>query len=218
MVLSPVMNLLNYPGLDRQRRYRYRWTTALAGGLAGVVLAAGGMHWTVSRLPPMQQELQRLQALVAAQKQQKKSLEHQQAQHATWQQQALHLQHVAEQHQAWQVLHQALLREAQGGALQWLSLELNQDRLALHGRAQSLPSMNQARQRLSHMLGIPLHISSALITPAKPEMHKPSGPDAGQQRLPAVEFVWHGDWPMTRTRSDKSGSLTKDAPAARPLP
>lgn len=212
------MNLLNYPGLDRQRRRRHRWRTALAGFLAGVVLAVAGVHEMVSRLPRLQQEQLRLQSLQGTQKQQQTSLQEQQRQQGLLQAQVLHLQSVAQHHQAWEALYQALQREAQDGALQWLNLELGQDRLVLQGRAPSLSSMDQARERLSQKLGMALSLSSALITPAREDVSPLAGAEVGVERLPLVAFVWHADWPVLRTQPDKRAGLAPDAPVTKPLP
>lgn len=212
------MNLLNYPGLDRQRRRRHRWRTALAGFLAGVVLAAAGVHEMVSRLPHLQREQQRLQSLQGTQKQQQTSLQQQQRQQGQLQEQVLHLQVVAQHHQAWEALYQALQREAQDGALQWLNLELGQDRLVLQGRAPSLSSMDQARERLSQKLGMALSLSSVLITPTREDVSLLAGAEVGAERLPPVAFVWHADWPVLRTQPDKRAGLAPDTPATKPLP
>lgn len=205
------MNLLNYPGLDRQRRWRHRWTTALAGAVVGVLLAWFAAQWAVSHAGQTQQELQRLQAILSAQKQQLQWVQKQQLQHGAWQQQVQHLQAIAQQHKAWEVLHQALEREAHEGGLQLLSLQFTQGRLALHGRNPNMQSMNQARQRVSRELGLDLKLVSALVMEESPGSGKPQAPAM-------VEFVWQGDWPISHFRSEKSVAGPSSPSASRPLP
>jgi len=205
------VNLLHYPALDRQRRWRHRWTTSLAGGVVGVLLAWAAVQWVASYARQIQQEQQRLQATLSAQKKQLQSLQKQQAQHKERQQQVQHLQGVAQQHKAWEVLHQALQREAREEALQLLSLQLTQGRLALHGRTSNLHSMNQARQRVSHELGIDLKLFSALVTSEPPDQSK-------RQASAMVEFVWQGDWPMPRSRAEKIALEPSSPLAVKPLP
>lgn len=191
------VNLLNYPALERQRRWRHRWTTSLAGGMVGVMLAWAVLQWVDVHQEQVQQQHQRLQAMLDAQKKQRQSLQKQQAEHGVWQQQVLHLHGVAQQHKAWELLHQALQREAGEGALQLLSLQLAQGRLSLHGRTTDLQGMNQARMRISHDLGLELKLSSALILP-EPSVRSPS------QAPARVEFVWQGDWPLLRPQAEKT--------------
>lgn len=205
------VNLLHYPALDRQRRWRHRWTTSLAGGVVGVALAVSGVQWADSHARQIQQEQQRLQATLSAQKKQLQALQKQQIQQGAWQQQVQHLQAVAQQHKAWEVLHQALQREAREDALQLLSLQLTQGRLALHGRTSSLHSMNQARQRVSHEVGIDLKLFSALVTSEPPDQSKRQAPAM-------VEFVWQGDWPAPRSRSEKIAAEPSSPLSAKPLP
>lgn len=209
--MKRAVNLLHYPALDRQRKSRHRWTTSLAGGVVGVALAWSAVQWQASHAQQIRQEQQRLQAILDAQKQQLQSRQKQQAQQGVWQQQVQHLQAVAQEHSAWEVLHQALQREAGEGSLQLLSLQLTQGRLALHGLTSNLQSMNQARQRVSHELGLDLKLSSALITAEPPAQRQP-------QARAMVEFVWQGDWPVPRSRTDKPSAMPSSVAASKPLP
>lgn len=179
--------------------------------MVGVLLALATVQWKASHAQHIQQEHKRLQAMLAAQKKQLQSREQQQVQHGIWQQQVQHLQGVAEQHRAWELLHQALQREARAGALQLESLQLTQGRLALHGRIPHLQSMNQARQRMSHDLGLDLKLSSALTTAQPRGLDKPQAPVM-------VEFVWQGDWLVPRSRPEKPVAIPSSPLTTKPLP
>lgn len=209
--MKPALNLLNYPALDRQRKWRHRWTTSLAGGVVGVLLAWSAVQWQSSRALPIEQERQRLQTIVGAQKQQLLAQQKQQVQQVAWQQQVQHLDTVAQEHRAWEVLHQALQREAAGGALKLRSLQLTQGRLTLHGQSAGLQSMNQARERVARDLGLDLKLTSALIM-AEPSAQRPPPTRA------RVEFVWQADWSVPRSRADKTKAMPSAVPTAKPLP
>ena len=194
------MNLLNYPALDRQRRWRHRWWTTLAGCLVGALTAWAGVQWLEAQGVQLQQEQQRLNALLGSQKQAMQSLQKQQALHGNWQQQAQHLQRVADQHAAWEVLYRGLHREAAQGAFQLVSLQLSEDRLALHGRAKNLQDMNLARERLSQALGWVLQLSSAQFTT---DTDKPGSSQVRATAGETLEFVWQSDWPTLRNKAEK---------------
>lgn len=209
--MKHAVNLLQYPALDRQRRWRHRWTTSVAGGVVGVLLAWFYVQWEASQAQHIQQERQRLQAMLDAQKQQQQSQQKQQVQQAAWQQQVQHLQGVAQEHSAWEVLHQVLQREARVDVLQFLSLQLTQGQLVLQGRTSNLPSMNQARQRVSQDLGLELKLSSALLAAEPPAQSQPPAPAM-------VEFVWQGDWSALRSRSAKTIAVSSGGSAPRSVP
>lgn len=214
----PAMNLLHYPALDRQRRWRHRWRTFVAGTVAGLGLAWSGVQWTVSQAPELQQAHGQIQASLQTQKQQRQHVQQEKAEHAVRQQQVGHLQQVAQQHKAWSVLHQALLHEARDGSLQLLSLQLVQERLELHGRAHSLQSMNQARQRIAQDLGVGLELSSAVLAPIAHDANQPDTLRRVQQATPTVEFVWHAGWPAIRSRAVPVTGVAQGAVAASSVP
>lgn len=209
------LNLLNYPGLDRQRRrFHRRWTSA-AGLVVGSLLAGLLLYWSEHYKQVLQQEQQDLKAKVGTQKTQQQATEKSQLQQGQGRLQWQHLQQVAEEHKAWEALNLALQQEAGHGALQWLSLQLTQDRLELQGRAKDLQSMNQARERLSHELGGVLSLTRAQF------VGDVGGLNPGQARADrsaAVEFVWQMDWSVLRARHEKpvgvlsSGSSKKASP------
>jgi Tfp pilus assembly protein PilN len=197
------LNLLNYPGLDRQRRrFHRRWTLA-AGVATGSLVALLLLHWSDQFRLMLQQEQQRIKAQVNAQKLQRQAAEKSKLQQGQEHLQLQHLQQVAEQHKAWETLNRALQQEAGHGALQLLSLQLTSDRLELQGRAKDLNSMNQARERLSQVLPWVLSLNRAQFV-ADGRGSNPS--EAMAERLAAVEFVWHAEWPALRARYEKSGA------------
>lgn len=209
------MNLLNYPALDRQRRRWHRWWTSLAGGSVGVLMAWAGAQWLAAHGVQLQQEQQRLNALLGLQKQATQSLQKQQVQQANRQQQGLHMQRVADQHAAWETLHRALQREAVQGGVQLVSLQQSEDRLVLHGRANTLHDMNRARERLSQALGWALDLSSAQFTT---QSDKPGSSPARSAGGETLEFVWQANWPVMRAGAEKKSGAPLNVPTQKVTP
>ena len=209
------LNLLNYPGLDRQRRrFHRRWTLA-AGVVTGSLVALLVLHWSDQYKLFLQQEQQRIKTQVSAQKLQHQAAEKSKLQQGQGHLQLQHLQQVAEQHKAWEALNRALQQEAGQGALQLLSLQLTSDRLELQGRAKDLTSMNQARERLSQDLPWVLSLNRAQFV-ADGRGANPSETQA--DRLAAVEFVWHAHWPALRARPEKPGAALPSGSSEKASP
>lgn len=212
------VNLLNYPALARQRRAWHRRWTSLAGLLVGSLVVVLGLHWRDDYKRHLQQELQRTQAQLNLQKQQHQTAQQRARQREAVRQQLEHLQQVADQHRAWEALHQALQQEANAGGLQLLSLQWVSGRLEMHGRAQDLQRMNQAREHLSQELRLVLDLTRAQFAADA------RGPSASPQAVslrPAagvVEFAWQADWPVMRARREKPVGESAAQAADKALP
>lgn len=213
--MKAALNLLNYPGLDRQRRrFHRRWTLAAGvatGSLVGFLL----LHWSDPYRLFLQQEQQRLNAHVSAQKLQQQAANQSKLQQGQGQLQLQHLQQVAKQHKAWEALNRALQQEAAQGGLQLLSLQLTSDRLELQGRAKDLNSMNQSRERLSQQLPWVLSLTRAqFVADGLGSNPSPVLPD----RSAAVEFVWHADGLGLGARYEKPGAASTSGSSEKASP
>lgn len=210
-----VFNLLQYPALaSRRRRIHRRWTSCV-GLLAGVLVAIGGMLQLQEKQQLLAQERALLASRLKLAQNQLASDKARQAQHNTWRQQDAHIQSLHVQQRRWDALYQDLLRETGPDTVQLQRLQFDAQTLELHGLAQDMQRMAQARARLSSPRAAPEQgpawtLVSLVHVPANERGAAPA----------SLEFVWRTAWPQldsgpvsaSPARNPQSSYLLKDRP------
>ncbi len=189
-------NLLNYPLQARRRRLRWRWGSGVAGGLIGLVAGALALHSLNQALEALSVERDALQELRAQRlAQMGKDKVRKEALAMAQGQQALLLQ-VKQQQQAWIRLYRAVSQEAgrSGWALE--RLQVDGDRLELHGRIRDAQALGSAQLRLAEKLQIPLTLHSLGVNP----MAMAERPASAGSHV----FVWQGPWPAVQVGAKTS--------------
>lgn len=210
-----VFNLLQYPALaSRRRRIHRRWTSC-AGLLAGGLVAIGVMLQLQEKQQLLAQERALLASRLKLAQNQLASDKARQAQHNTWRQQDAHIQSLHVQQRRWDALYQDLLRETGPDTVQLQRLQFDAQTLELHGLAQDMQRMAQARARLSSPRAAPEQgpawtLVSLVHVPANERGAAPA----------SLEFVWRTAWPQldsgpvsaSPARNPQSSYLLKDRP------
>lgn len=210
-----VFNLLQYPALaSRRRRIHRRWTSC-AGLLAGGLVAIGVMLQLQEKQQLLAQERALLASRLKLAQYQQASDKARQAQHNTWRQQDAHIQSLHAQQGRWDALYQALLRETGPDTVQLQRLQFDAQTLELHGVAQDMQRMAQARARLSSPRAAPEQgptwtLVSLVHVPVTERVAAPA----------PLEFVWRTAWPQLDSgtvsappaRNPQSSDLLKDRP------
>lgn len=188
--MNTAFNLLHHPMQARQRRLRWRWASALAGGWVGLAMGWGVLYGVRQNLDALSSEHDRLMAQSVRQQAQAREDQTRQEAQALAQRQQAFLRQVQQHQEAWVRLHQAVMQEAgrTGWALE--RLQVDGDRLELQGRTRDAQALITAQLRLSEKLQSPLTLVSLVASPA----------DTGQL------FVWQGPWPSL------TSSTTRRAP------
>lgn len=193
--MNTAFNLLKYPMQARQHRLRWRWGSGLVGGLMGLTIGVGALHWVRLDLDALASERDRLLAQSAQRHAQTSDDKARREASALAQRQQTQLVQVQQQQQAWVRLHQAVLQEAgrSGWALE--RLQVDGDRLELQGRTSDAQALMVAQSRLSDKLQSPLTLVSLVASPA----------DAGGRRAPGMGhvFVWQGAWPSLQASAPR---------------
>lgn len=186
-----VFNLLQYPALaSRRRRIHKRWTSC-AGLLAGSLVAVGVMLQVQEKHQLLAQERALLASRLKRAQNQQASDKARHAQHNTWQQQDAHIQSLMTQQRRWDALYQALLRETGPDTVQLQRLQFDAQTLELHGLAQDMQRMAQARARLSSSRAAPEQ------GPTWTLVSLVNVPVTERGAAPApLEFVWRTAWPQ----------------------
>ena len=210
-----VFNLLQYPALaSRRRRIHRRWTSC-AGLLAGGLVAIGVMLQLQEKQQILAQERALLAARLKLAENQLASDKVRQAQHNTWRQQDAHIQSLHVQQRRWDALYQALLRETGPDTVQLQRLQFDAQTLELHGLAQDMQRMAQARARLSSPRAAPEQGPAWTLVSL---VHVPVT-ERGAAPAP-LEFVWRTAWPQVDSgtvsappaRNPQSSDWLKDRP------
>ena len=210
-----VFNLLQYPALaSRRRRIHRRWTSC-AGLLAGGLVAIGVMLQLQEKQQLLAQERALLASRLKLAQNQQASDKARQAQHNTWRQQDAHIQSLHAQQGRWDALYQALLRETGPDTVQLQRLQFDAQTLELHGVAQDMQRMAQARARLSSPRAAPEQGPTWTLVSL---VHVPAN-ERGAAPAP-LEFVWRTAWPQLDSgpvsappaRNPQSSDLLKDRP------
>lgn len=210
-----VFNLLQYPALaSRRRRIHRRWTSC-AGLLAGGLVAIGVMLQLQEKQQLLAQERALLASRLKLAQNQQASDKARQVQHNTWRQQDAHIQSLHAQQGRWDALYQALLRETGPDTVQLQRLQFDAQTLELHGVAQDMQRMAQARARLSSPRAAPEQgptwtLVSLVHVPVTERVAAPA----------PLEFVWRTAWPQVDSgtvsappaRNPQSSDWLKDRP------
>ena len=210
-----VFNLLQYPALaSRRRRIHRRWTSC-AGLLAGGLVAIGVMLQLQEKQQLLAQERALLASRLKLAENQLASDKVRQAQHNTWRQQDAHIQSLHVQQRRWDALYQDLLRETGPDTVQLQRLQFDAQTLELHGLAQDMQRMAQARARLSSPRAAPEQgptwtLVSLVHVPVTERVAAPA----------PLEFVWRTAWPQVDSgtvsappaRNPQSSDWLKDRP------
>jgi hypothetical protein len=185
--LITAFNLLNYPVQARRQRLRWRWGSGVAGWVMGLVVGALALQGLNQALEALSAEHVALQAL-SAQKlaQLGKDKVRKEALAMSQGQQALLLQ-VQLQQQAWIRLYRAVSQEARRSGWALERLQVDGDRLELHGRIRDAQALGSAQLRLSEQLQSHLTLLSLVANPV--EWGDRPVRDGGHV------FVWQGPWP-----------------------
>jgi hypothetical protein len=176
-------NLLHYPTLDLQTRLRRRWLALGLGAAWGVLLAGGCLQWQVWQTHQLRQTLQGLQTRVSEHTRQTEAVQLQRQKNQAHMAQTTGLTRLQTQQSAWTLLQSSLLEEASVHGLHLQRLQVEEDRIEVHGQAPSAQVMTRALQALSQRWGHGLHLLSqeAVWTSVTPS--------------PELSFVWQGTWP-----------------------
>lgn len=210
-----VFNLLQYPALaSRRRRIHRRWTSC-AGLLAGGLVAIGVMLQLQEKQQLLAQERALLASRLKLAENQQASDKARQAQQSTWRQQDAHIQSLNAQQGRWDALYQALLRETGPDTVQLQRLQFDAQTLELHGLAQDMQRMAQARARLSSPRAAPEQGPAWTLVSL---VHVPVT-ERGAAPAP-LEFVWRTAWPQVDSgtvsappaRNPQSSDWLKDRP------
>ena len=210
-----VFNLLQYPALaSRRRRIHRRWTSC-AGLLAGGLVAIGVMLQLQEKQQLLAQERALLASRLKLAENQQASDKARQAQQSTWRQQDAHIQSLNAQQGRWNALYQALLRETGPDTVQLQRLQFDAQTLELHGLAQDMQRMAQARARLSSPRAAPEQGPAWTLVSL---VHVPVT-ERGAAPAP-LEFVWRTAWPQVDSgtvsappaRNPQSSDWLKDRP------
>lgn len=210
-----VFNLLQYPALaSRRRRIHRRWTSC-AGLLAGGLVAIGVMLQLQEKQQLLAQERALLASRLKLAENQLASDKVRQAQHNTWRQQDAHIQSLHVQQRRWDALYQDLLRETGPDTVQLQRLQFDAQTLELHGLAQDMQRMAQARVRLSSPRAAPEQGPAWTLVSL---VHVPAN-ERGAAPAP-LEFVWRTAWPQldsgpvsaSPARNPQSSDWLKDRP------
>ncbi len=196
-------NLLRYPNLARQQRWRQRVWGFAAGLTGSLVLAWVGLEWLAMSTGHLRQDLQRLQASAVQRQQAAQAAQTLTAQRQSWQRQQALLVQVTQQQQAQLALYAALQDEAPRSGLSLQRLHTEPGRLELHAQAPGAQAMAAAGQRLSQRLGQPLAVSSLSdLTP----VDVASGRQV-QGQAQALSVTWQGQWPRWAEASGRAASV-----------
>lgn len=210
-----VFNLLQYPALaSRRRRIHRRWTSC-AGLLAGGLVAIGVMLQLQEKQQLLAQERALLASRLKLAENQQASDKARQAQQSIWRQQDAHIQSLNAQQGRWDALYQALLRETGPDTVQLQRLQFDAQTLELHGLAQDMQRMAQARARLSSPRVAPEQGPTWTLVSL---VHVPVT-ERGAAPAP-LEFVWRTAWPQVDSgtvsappaRNPQSSNWLKDRP------
>ncbi len=170
-------NLLNHPGLAKQRRLFHRCWTSSAGLMLGCLLAWFGHQWQIAETLRLQQVQSELQTARLERMQQHKEATRQQNQQRLHNEQTVHLHEIARHQQAWMAVHEHLQEMAEG-ELRLSRLHADAGHVALHGEVNRFEAMALARQSLSDQLGQAIALKDLTTGPAA-----------------KVSFVWQTTWP-----------------------
>lgn len=183
-------NLLQYPALASQRRRRHRRWTSLTGWAIGTVAGVGLMALLKAQHEQLLRERDGLQSTWNQAQEKRLADKARQVMHQNWQQQTERVQQLSAQQRSWERLHQTLLQVAGPESVQLVRLQLEGQNLELHGRAQDMQRMVQARLRL------PTLEAGADPDKAWTLVSLVHAPEAGRTPLqPPLEFVWQTAWP-----------------------
>jgi hypothetical protein len=175
------LNLLNHPGLAKQRRLFHRCWSSLAGLLMGCFLAWCGHQWQIAETRRLQEAQSELQSARLARMQQTQEATQQQNRQRLQVEQAVHLQQIALHQQAWVAVHERLQEMAEGG-LRLSRLQSDAGHVSLHGELKRFEAMAVARQSLSDQLGQAITLKDVTTGPAS-----------------QVRFVWQTTWPALQS-------------------
>jgi hypothetical protein len=186
VVVNTAFNLLKYPMQARQRRLRWRLGSGFAGGLIGLALGAGVLHWMRLDLDALAFERGMLQAQIARRQAQAGDDKVRRDALAMARRQQILLDQIQQHQQAWVRLHDAVLQEAGRSGWSLDRLQVTGDRLELQGRTHDPQALMAAQVRLSEKLQSPLALVSLVASPAEIT-------DRHAADMVHV-FVWQGPW------------------------
>lgn len=199
--MSAGFNLLRYPVLARQQRWRDRTWGFLGGVLGSTVLSWLCFQWLIMDTDNLGHELQAMKAQLARQQAQAQVAQSQAAQQQSRKGHAHLLVQLQTQQQALTQLHAVLQSDISRSGLTVQRLQIEPDKVILHAQAPDARTISQAGQNLSQRLAIPLSVGSL--------SEVSGGSEQTPNRAPVVAVVWQGPWGGAQAVAG-SGMTVKD--------
>lgn len=175
-------NLLRFPTLERQQKWRQQWQTSALGVLLGTLLAAGGLAVLSFQADQLAAQTQALRGQLAERQRWARTLQQQQVQNQLIRQQLTQLEQLQSQQQAWVLLHSGLLQVPPHHGIRMQRLQVEAGQLDLQGRATSAQALSSVAQMLTERWGISLNLLSLEA-------------DGTARDAAALSFAWQGQWP-----------------------
>lgn len=174
-------NLLHYPTLDRQQRWRRQWRMAGVGAGMGAALAGSVLTVWAWQLDSLRDQTRELQGQLAEHKRLAQERQQRLAKNQEIQKVSAQLEQLQAHQQAWSLLHSGLVEVASGDGLRLQRLQIEAGRIDLQGHAPQANAIGHVAQRLSERWGVPLNMQSL-------EAHT-----AGEG-VQGVNFSWQASW------------------------
>lgn len=175
-------NLLRFPTLERQQKWRQQWQTAGLGALLGALLAAGGLAVQSFQMDPLVSQTQALRSQLDERQRWAQTRQQQQAQNQLIRQQLTQLEKLQSQQQAWVLLHAGLQEVLPHQGIRLQRLQAEAGRLDLQGQAANAQAVGSGAQKLAERWGIPLNLQSLEA-------------DGTVQGSSTLSLAWQAPWP-----------------------
>lgn len=190
----PYFNLLRFPTLERQQKWRQHWQTGGLGALLGALLAGGGLVLQSFETDQLAVQTHALKSQLAEHQRRAHVRQQQQAQNQLIHQQLTHLSQLQTQQQAWVRLHSGLWDVLPHDGIRLQRLQVEAGQLDLQGQAANAQAVSRAAQKLSEHWDIPLKLQSL-------EAH------GGALDASMLSLAWQAQWPALQ-----DGAVSGKAP------
>lgn len=202
--MSAGFNLLRYPVLAHQQKWRDRTWGFLGGLLGSTVLSWLCFQWLIMDTDSLGRELQALTAQLARKQAQVQLAQSQATQQQSRKGHTRLLAQLQAQQQALAQLHAGLQSDISPSGLTVQRLQIEPDKVTLHAQAPDARTISQAGQSLSQRLAIPLNVGSL--------SEVSEGSEQTSTRVPVVAVVWQGPWSGIQAVVGSSMSVKDKSP------